>query len=235
MLAQLSDPHIRLTAGADEAAAALAHAVQAVNALDPQPDAVLVSGDLADTADPREYALVRDLLAPLTVPVHVLPGNHDRLPAFEAVFGPPEYAVDAGPLRLVAVDTTIPGQGAGRIPLERLHQRLGSPKPTIVAMHHAPLATGVSPMDALGVPDADRTALAELLAQHPQVKRIVCGHVHRTMVGALAGVPVFTCPGTHLQLTLDLKAAEIATNDDPPGYALHILRDGDVTTHVVLL
>jgi 3',5'-cyclic AMP phosphodiesterase CpdA len=102
-------------------------------------------------------------------------------------------------------------------------------------MHHAPLTTGIPPMDALGVPAADRAELGELLARHPQVKRIVCGHVHRTIVGALAGVPVFTCPGTHSQLTLDFNATEITTNDDPPGYALHILRDGDVVTHVVLL
>jgi hypothetical protein len=90
-------------------------------------------------------------------------------------------------------------------------------------------------MDELGVPADDRNALARLLARSPQVKRIVCGHVHRAVVGALGGVPVFTCPGTHRQLALDFKATEIRTNDDPPGYALHLLRDGEVTTHVVPL
>jgi 3',5'-cyclic AMP phosphodiesterase CpdA len=232
MLAQLSDPHIRH--GDDAPDRALAAAVAAVAALDPAPEAVLVSGDLADTGDAREYARVRELLAPLPMPYHVLPGNHDNVAELEQVFGPAEYAVDVGELRLVAVDSTIPGgPGDGRIPLDRLEAQLdGGGKPTIVAMHHAPLVTGVAPMDALGVPREDREALANLLREHPEVKRIVTGHLHRTIVGALGGVPVFTCPGVHLQLELDFKGGEIDTNDDPPGYALHLLLDGEVTTHV---
>jgi 3',5'-cyclic AMP phosphodiesterase CpdA len=235
MLAQLSDPHIRL--GDPAAADALRTAVAAVAALDPAPDAVLVSGDLADTGDPREYALVRDLLQPLPMPVHVLPGNHDDVAALEAAFDRPvEYEVDAGPLRLVTVDTTIPGEDGGRIPVDRLAPRLNDPKPTILAMHHAPLTTGVPAMDALGIPLADRAALADLLAHHPHVKRIVSGHLHRAMVGALGGVPVFTCPGANLQLALAFRATgELPTNDDPPGYALHLLLDGEVTSHLVPL
>src|SRR3954447_5104858 len=148
MLAQLTDPHIRL--GDDAPDRALAAAVAAVVALDPAPDAVLVSGDLADTGDPREYARVRELLAPLPMPYHVLPGNHDDVTELEKVFGPAEYAVDVGELRLVAVDSTIPGPGDGRIPLDRLAALLDGGKPTIVAMHHAPLVTGVRPMGQLG-------------------------------------------------------------------------------------
>jgi 3',5'-cyclic-AMP phosphodiesterase len=234
MLAQLSDPHIRL--GDDAPDRALAAAVAAVAALDPAPDAVLVSGDLADSGDPREYARVRELLAPLPMPYHVLPGNHDDVAALEAEFGPAEYAVDAGDLRLVAVDSTIPGgPGDGRIPLERIEARLNGGKPTIVAMHHAPLVTGVAAMDALGVPREDREGLAALLQRHPEVKRIVTGHLHRSIVGAAGGVPIFVCPGVHLQLEVDFKGGEIGTNDDPPGYALHLLLDGEVTSHVLLL
>ena len=234
MLAQLSDPHIRL--GDDAPDRALAAAVAAVAALEPAPDAVLVSGDLADNGDPREYARVRELLAPLPMPYHVLPGNHDNVPALEAEFGPAEYAVDAGDLRLVAVDSTIPGgPGDGRIPLERIAARLTDGKPTIVAMHHAPVVTGVAAMDALGVPREDREGLAQLLRNHPEVKRIVTGHLHRMMVGAVGAVPVFTCPGVHLQLELDFTGGEIDTNDDPPGYAVHLLLDGEVTSHVLLL
>ena len=233
MLAQLTDPHIRLGDPAPDRA--LAAAVAAVVALDPAPDAVLVSGDLADNGDPREYERVRELLEPLPMPYHVLPGNHDNVPELEKVFGPAEYAVDVGDLRLVAVDSTIPGAGGGRIPVERLEPRLVDPRPTIVAMHHAPLATGVAAMDALGVPPEDCEALATLLRKRPQVKRVVTGHLHRTIVGAIGGVPIFTCPGVHLQLALDFKGGEIDTNDDPPGYALHLLQDGEVTSHVLPL
>src|SRR3954463_4173658 len=123
MLAQLTDPHIRL--GDDAPARPLAAAVAAVVALDPAPDAVLVSGDLADTGDPREYARVRELLAPLPMPYHVLPGNHDNGPELEEGFGPAGDGRAAGDMRLVAVDSTIPGSpGDGRIPLDRLEARL---------------------------------------------------------------------------------------------------------------
>jgi 3',5'-cyclic AMP phosphodiesterase CpdA len=233
MLAQLSDPHIRLD---DDSADALRRAVEAVMRLEPAPDAVLVSGDLADTGDPAEYALTKELLAPLPMPVHVLPGNHDDVAALTNVFGPVEYEVDVGPLKLVTVDSTIPGCGDGRIAVRGLASRLADPKPTIVAMHHAPLLTGVTPMDALGVPHDDREALAQLLAQNPHVKRIVSGHLHRSIVGALGGVPVFCCPGTNRQLALDLVTTEdLESNGDPPAYALHLLLDGEVTSHLVLL
>jgi 3',5'-cyclic-AMP phosphodiesterase len=233
MLAQLSDPHIRLD---DDSAAALERAVAAVAALDPAPDAVVVSGDIADTGDPREYALARELLQRLTMPVHVLPGNHDDVPALEAVFGPVECEVDAGPLRLVTVDSTIPGEGAGRIPVARLGPRLAGDAPTIIAMHHAPLLTAVTPMDRLGVSEHDRYALAALLERHPQVKRIVAGHLHRSIVGAVAGVPVFTCPGVNRQLELDFVTQdELTSNGDPPAYALHLLLGGEVTSHLVML
>jgi 3',5'-cyclic-AMP phosphodiesterase len=233
MLAQLSDPHIRLD---DDSADALRHAVAAVRALDPAPSAVVVTGDLADTGDPREYALVKELLTQLPMPFHVLPGNHDDVPALEAVFGPVEHEADAGPLRLVTVDSTIPGADAGRIPVDRLAARLGDGRPTIVAMHHAPLLTAVTPMDELGVPERDRYALAALLEHHPQVKRIVAGHLHRSIVGAVGGVPVFTCPGVNRQLELDfVTTAGLESNDDPPAYALHLLLGGEVTSHLVML
>jgi Icc protein len=233
MLAQLSDPHISV--GDERAIVALRAAVAAVARR--APDAVLVSGDLADHGDPAEYALVRELLQPLTMPVHVLAGNHDDVAALEAVFGPAEYAVRAGPLRLVGLDSTIPGADSGRVPVERLERHLEADRetPTIVAMHHAPLPTGAPAMDALGVPGADVRALAELLARHPQVKRIVCGHVHRTIVGGVGGVPVLTCPGANLQLELDFESHQIDVTDEPPGYALHVLLDGQLTSHLLTI
>jgi Icc protein len=86
----------------------------------PQPDAVLVSGDLAENASDAEYELVRDLLAPLKAPLYVLPGNHDDRRALHRHFGVPgaggdpvQYSVDLGALRLVVLDTTRPGADPG--------------------------------------------------------------------------------------------------------------------------
>jgi Icc protein len=237
VLVQLSDPHIRPGERGDHAAAALSRAVAAVNALAPAPEAVLLSGDVADGGSPDEYARATELLAPLQAPVHVLAGNHDHIGALEAAFGPAAFAVELRGLRLIGANTAVAGEDGGKLDLRWLAARLNedTTTPTIVAMHHAPILTGAPGLDAIGLSDLDRHALAELLKINPQVKRIACGHVHRPMTGAVAGVPVFTCPGTHLQLALDLKTDALRVNDDPPGFALHLLLDGDVTSHVVTI
>jgi 3',5'-cyclic AMP phosphodiesterase CpdA len=229
ILAQLSDPHMRLPPDDDGAGEALAAAVRAVLALDPLPDAVIVTGDLANGATPEEYARVRELLAPLPMPVHLLPGNHD-----DPAVVPAGYAVRVGEMRLVACDTTIPGRDDGALDLEWLAACLDEDResPTIVAMHHPPILTGMPVMDALGLPEADRAAFAELIAGTPQVKRVVSGHVHRAATGESGGRPVFVCPSSHLQLALDLEADEISLVREPPCFALHVATGCEVVSHL---
>src|SRR5919202_5303618 len=101
LLVQLSDPHVGADWAEGDSAAMLAAAVASVRDLVPNPDAVLVSGDLADHATDAEYEQVRDLLAPLQAPLYVLPGNHDDRRALRRHFGvagsegsPVQYAVD---------------------------------------------------------------------------------------------------------------------------------------------
>jgi 3',5'-cyclic AMP phosphodiesterase CpdA len=248
VLAQLSDPHIDLGPGDAGSAEALAAAVDAVLRLAPAPDAVLVSGDLTNGSDARSYERVRELLAPLTMPVHVLPGNHDDREALRAWFtedtlagahgDPFRYAVRCGLLRLVVCDSTIPGRDDGRLDagaLAWLERELEAEPdvPTIVAMHHTPLLTGIGAMDAIGLPAADRDALGAVLARFGQVRRVVGGHVHRGCFGVLGGCPVFACPSTHLQLRLDPDGREIALEPAPPSFALHtVLAGGAVVTLV---
>src|ERR671928_114140 len=89
LLVQLSDPHVGADWGGGDPVAMLAAAVECVRALEPNPDAVLVSGDLADHAADAEYEQVRELLAPLEAPLYVLPGNHDDRLALPRHFGVP--------------------------------------------------------------------------------------------------------------------------------------------------
>ena len=245
LLAQLSDPHIgaEWAAGIDPAAR-LAAAVDAVRALRPQPDAVLVSGDLADNAADSEYEQVRELLAPLGSPVYVLPGNHDDRGALYRHFGVPgadgqpvQYAADLGPLRLVALDSTRPGKDPGALDAERLAwldaELAAAPEMlTLLAMHHPPLSTGALPWDEIGLPVADRWALAEVVERHPQVRRVVAGHVHRTMTAELAGRAVLTVPSTYVQARLDFSSEEIEFVDEPAGFAVHAVVDGELTSHI---
>jgi 3',5'-cyclic AMP phosphodiesterase CpdA len=228
MLVQISDPHLRLGPDDQGSAAALAAAVERVLALPDRPEAVLLSGDIADGGTEEEYALARELLAPLELPVHILAGNHDRLPERTS------YAVRCGELRLIACDTTIPGEAGGRLDVAWLEATLAeNPRaPTIVAMHHHPVPIGIPWLDEIGLPDADRGALAGLLRRSPQVRRVVAGHVHRTSFAALGGCPVVTCTSTNVQATLDLGATTADLTSEPPSLLVHALVGGELVTHV---
>jgi 3',5'-cyclic AMP phosphodiesterase CpdA len=244
LLAQLSDPHIGAEWGEGDPVARLAAAVESLRLVCPQPDALLVSGDLADHADDDEYEQVRALLEPLAVPVYVLPGNHDSGRALRRHFDVPggdaepvEYAVDLGPLRLVAMDTTRPGEDPGALDETRLAwldaELAAMPEAlTLLAMHHPPVSTGIPIWDALGLPAADRSALAEVIGRHPQVRRVVAGHVHRAITGELAGRSVLTIPSTYIQARLDFSAEEIELVSEPAAFAVHAVVDGELVTHL---
>ena len=224
--------------------AALAAAVDAVQALRPPPDAVLVTGDLTEHSDDAEYDQVRDLLASLDAPLLLLPGNHDDPAALRRHFavpgedaGPVQYAADLGPLRLVVIDTTVPGEDPGALDDERLswldaELAAAQDVPTILAMHHPPLVTGIPPLDAIGLPPGDRRALELVVERHPQVRRIVAGHMHRPITSELAGRVVLAVPSTYMQARLDLLTNELHTVPDPAGFALHVLHDGELISHV---
>jgi Icc protein len=225
-IVQLSDPHIRLD---DEAtAAAFAAGVARVLLMRPLPDAVIVTGDIANSGDPREHETALALLAPLSMPVHRLAGNHDL---FE---GRTRFAFEAGGMRVVACDTSIPGRDDGTLELEWLTERLAEDRttPTIVAMHHPPLVTGIAWLDELGLPAADRAGLAELLAASPNVKRVVGGHVHRVVHTTVGGCGVITCTSTNLQTGLDFLDPGAVLTHEPPSFLVHALIGDDIVTHV---
>lgn len=227
ILAQLSDPHMRMPPEDEGAGEALAAAVRAVLALEPQPDAVIVTGDLAEGATADEYARVRELLEPLPMPVHLLPGNHDDPSGV-----PADYAVRIGGLRLVVCDSAIPGRDDGELDLEWLEACLSEDReaPTIVAMHHPPILTGIGGLDALGL--TNRDALATLLERSPQVRRVIAGHVHRGAFGMHGGCGVVACPSTNLQARLELGAEGFTIVREPPAIAVHVLVDGELVSHL---
>jgi 3',5'-cyclic-AMP phosphodiesterase len=205
---------------------------------------VLVTGDLSEASADAEYEQVLELLAPLRAPIFVLPGNHDDRAALRRHFAVPgvdgepvNYSADLGGLRLVVLDTTRPGENPGTLDDERLAwldaELAAAPDlPTVLAMHHPPLHTGIPPLDEIGLPPADRRALAAVVERHPQVRRIVAGHMHRAITGDLAGRAVLVAPSTYMQARLDLSSADLQLVPEPVGYAVHLLSDGEVVSHV---
>ncbi len=79
-------------------------------------------------------------------------------------------------------------------------------RPTIVAVHHPPFATGIAAMDAIGLSGSDQ--FAATLARHPHVRVVISGHLHRSITGRAGDVPVVVCPGADQQLELDLSGSD---------------------------
>jgi 3',5'-cyclic AMP phosphodiesterase CpdA len=173
----------------------------------------------------------------------VLAGNQDDRGALRSHFDlpgdgtdPVSYAVDLGPLRLVALDSTVPGERAGALDREQIARLDGvlaaSPQPTLIAMHHPPLVTGLPAWDEIGLAEASRQALCQLIETHPDVRRIVAGHVHRTIAGELAGRPVLTVSSTYVQGRLDFASRELGFSDDPGAFAIHAVVGGEMSSHI---
>ena len=242
LIVQISDPHIGYDSGIRDPEQALADAVAEILRLDPQPIAVVVSGDLTNNGAPDEYRRLRELLAPLPMPVHPMVGNHDDRDALREAFSDhPEvaatdgfvhYTVDCGSLRLIVCDSFASAEtDAGALGPERLawiERELGAGGPAILAIHHPPLRIGVAGFDEIGLPEGDRRDLARIVARSDGLERIVCGHIHRAIFGEFAGVPTVVCPSVHLQAELNLSAeAAIALIGEPPALAVHVLRPGE--------
>ena len=251
LIAQISDPHVRpegmLYKGVAQSNRMLEAAIARLHALDPRPDLVLLTGDLAEEGLPAEYAAARAILARLEIPLLLLPGNHDEREGFRAAFadrhpylpatGPLHYAAGGhGPVRVVAIDVTIPGLHHGEVDVAGAEWLAGTlaeepDRPTIVMMHQPPFDTGVPYLDLYRCHGADR--MAAVVARHPNVERVLCGHVHRMMQLRWAGTLLVTAPSTATQIALRLRPdAEPASWLDPPAFLLHHWRPGTgIVTH----
>ncbi|SAK49081.1 phosphodiesterase [Caballeronia hypogeia] len=253
LLAQISDLHITppgtLAYGRVDTAAFLARAIDALNALDPRPDAVLVTGDLVDAGGIDEYRHLRSFLDRLHMPWRLLVGNHDDRDHFRAVFADrPElagdsfvqYAFDAGAVRVIALDTLDPGSGAGRLCAARLawleaELEACRDRPVLIGMHHPPIRCGIGFMDDIRLAPEDSRALDALVRRHPNVERIVCGHVHRAISSRFGGTVVWCAPSTAHQVALQLKPdGPEALVMEPPAFGLHLWQaDTGLITHCV--
>src|SRR5690606_2785328 len=113
------------------------------------------------------------------------------------------------PVRILALDTVVAGQGGGALcgaRLAWLEQKLQEQpdRPTIIAMHHPPFTTGIGHMDRQGLAAPEK--LARIVRRFPNVERIICGHLHRDIQTRFAGTIAGTCPSVAHQVALDLRA-----------------------------
>lgn len=252
LIAQITDTHIKrpghLAYGVVDTAGMLRACVASVLALDPQPDLIVLTGDLVDMGTSEEYAHLRQLLAPLLPRLLVVPGNHDERHALANAF--PEQAWDRegpflqyvhlhGPLRIVGLDTMVPGAGRGELCAMRLawleRALAAAPQaPTLILMHHPPFLTGIAHMDRIGL--TGREAFGSIMARHPQIRLVLCGHLHRSIATQLGGRRVLTAPSPAHQVELDLRPdGPSCFRMEPPGYMLHAWDGEDFISHAVAI
>jgi 3',5'-cyclic-AMP phosphodiesterase len=242
IIAQISDSHITLEQGAvkpeHDTAIRLQHAVAHLMRLPAPPDVVLVTGDCVHHGSLPEYERFRALLRSLTMPVYVVPGNHDDRDQMLALFGTQgsaplpgfvQYVVDDWPVRLIALDTHVPQRDGGYLCAQRLawlEERLAEApgRPTVIYMHHPPFPTGLAAFDQIGLANAD--AFGAIVARHPQIERIVTGHVHMTMLRRFRGTLAMSCAATAYQMLPDVRQPErLAVVMEPPTCLIHVWRD----------
>jgi 3',5'-cyclic AMP phosphodiesterase CpdA len=252
LIAQLSDPHLRPRGHryhdiVDSNAMFLA-AIQHLTCLDPQPDLIILSGDIVDTGIAAEYAMAAEMLALIKQPILMIPGNHDDRENFRVCFGhhsfiagegPLHLAVgDLGALRILGLDITVPGAHHGDMDDAAclwLEERLAEEpsRPTIIVMHQPPFASGIPFIDAFACRQGAR--LADIVARYPAVERILCGHIHRFMQLRFGGTMLVTAPSTATAIALRLdENAKPASFVEPPAMLLHHWRPqhGLITHHV---
>lgn len=251
VIAQFSDLHV-VAAGRNhygvDTATGLERCIDHLCALDVPPDLLVASGDLVDAGQPVEYDRLRAMLSRVRVPLCLMPGNHDRRASLRGVFddhrylgseGRIHYFRDVGGLRVIALDSVIEGRDSGDLDAEQL-QWLESllsaepQQPVLVFMHHPPVVTGFSRMDRIAVAPESVEGLGRIIARHPQVKAVLCGHVHRCAQTAWHGTLVSVCPSTAFQARLRLGAGRFeAAPDEPPAYQLHYWDGAMLVTHTV--
>ncbi|WP_136709383.1 phosphodiesterase [Agromyces sp. H66] len=250
VVAHVSDTHL-LAAGAPlggvaDTVTALERTTRQLARLDGTLDAIVVTGDVTDLGEPDAYRRVRAALEPLAAETGAeliwVMGNHDERAVFRselldepATDQPVHQVTQVGGLRIIALDTSVPGYHHGALDaasLAWLDAVLADPAPegTLIAMHHAPIATPLALMDVLELRDQDE--LADIVRGR-DVRMILGGHLHYATSGMFAGIPVSVAGATAYTMDLSAPPGELVGLDGGRSFTLVHVYDDSIVTSVV--
>lgn len=211
---QISDTHItpdgRIFDPRVDTVAALEATVAGINAQLPAIGPVamaVVTGDLADTGKPAEYARFLEIMGGLELPWRAIPGNHDdregmrealRDHAWMPADGPINWRRDLDDLSVIGLDTLVtgaPGGASADDTLNWLEHALSdcAGRPVLIALHHPPVRTGIVAMDRIGLTAPE--GLEMVLERHAGPRLLIAGHVHWPITAALGTTPCLIAPG----------------------------------------
>ncbi|ETD69207.1 3',5'-cyclic-nucleotide phosphodiesterase [Pelistega indica] len=190
-----------------------ANVIAHLNALEEQPDAIVITGDIVNCGMQEEYIVAKRILGFLNAPVYIVPGNHDHKEYFLEAFkdicpllgddpSKMHYSVDFPQARLYFIDSVVPGASYGELSAETLQwldQELAkNEKESYVFLHHPPIAFGNIQMDEIGCRNG--AELLKLVDKYTHFTRIFCGHVHRVMFAQYKQAIIASVSGTTHQV-----------------------------------
>ena len=218
--------------------------------MSPRPDLLLATGDIADNGDDAvSYRAFREAIQGLPFRTYPAMGNHDSRAPFLAEFpdtpapdGFVQYAIEELPVRILVLDTLETGRHGGGFCETRaawLTARLDEApeRPTLLVLHHPPIATGLSWMTEN--PEAAWVArLRAVVEGRANIVAMIAGHLHRPIVTQWAGTILAVCPATAPQVALDLAPMDPEAPDgrpmivaDQPWFALHYWNGTGLISH----
>lgn len=149
------------------------------------PDALVITGDLCyQYGDINIYAWIKEQLAALNLPVHIISGNHDDTLLLSQVFGLDDLLQEDElyfQQRWNNYDVFFLDSSSGRVSAQQLawlNQGLSTTNdPAIIFMHHPPLPIGVPYMeDKHALKNREDVSRVLLHNEHPIT--IFTGHFH---------------------------------------------------------
>lgn len=203
------------------------------------PELLMVTGDIAAMGAHKAYQLFTEQITFFEMPYAWLPGNHDDFAVMqEGIQSSPYWPVlELGDWRVISINTAVSGQVGGHLvddELSFLESTLArdAHHPSVVFMHHPPLAVGCDWLDQQRVANAG--ALQKILKKYSNVRAIFTGHVHQETTSRWGDVSIYTTPSTCFQFAANSPG--FALSDDPPAYRwIDLHADGRLDTGVVFL
>lgn len=199
-------------------------------------DLIVASGDLANHGSDAAYKRISEKMSAFSAPIVYVPGNHDDLALMQA-----HLSLDAYPLIqyiggwcVIGLNSAQVDNVSGRIDAEQMRALKDILStyhvPTLIVLHHPPVEINSAWIDDLGLADANE--FLDVLVGFPQVKAVLCGHVHQDGVFYYQHLPIYTTPSTCIQFLSESE--HFALDDRNPGYRwFDLFADGSITSGVV--
>ncbi|MBW4563961.1 MAG: 3',5'-cyclic-AMP phosphodiesterase [Mojavia pulchra JT2-VF2] len=212
--------------------------IERLKDLQPELDLLLLTGDLSGDGTVESYENLQNLLSPLKIPTYWVPGNHDCAIAMDEILNlgllSRRKSFERGKWNFILLNSSVPECVHGHLSAETLNWldsqlKILSNYPTVIALHHPPFLVNSEWLDSSTLQNPEE--LFAILDNHPQVKLVLCGHIHQEFEYQRHNVHYLGTPSTCIQFKP--KSATFALEQKPPGFRLlKLYPDGNWETWV---